>query len=138
MKRFVLDASVALAWVVDSNPDPYAGQIRQRIQFGEQAVVPGLWQLEIVNVLAIVERRGVLNASELEVGLRYFENFIAKHAEVSVTLPPMRENLRLARELSLTSYDALYIGLAQREGLPLATLDKALRAAAAKAGVKLA
>ena len=49
----------------------------------------------------------------------------------------MREILRLARELRLTSYDALYVDLAQREGLPLATLDKGLRAAAAKAGVAL-
>lgn len=138
MTRFVLDASVALAWVVDSNPDPYAAQVRRRIQSGEQPVVPELWRLEIVNALAMVERRGTLSADAVDAGLQFFENFLATHAEVTAALLPMREDLRLARELHLTSYDAAYISLAQRDGLPLATLDKRLRTAAAKAGVKLA
>jgi len=135
--RFVLDASVALAWVVDRNPDPYAALVQQKVQGGERAVVPALWQLEITNVLAAVQRRGVLSAAETEEGLRYFEGFLSAQVEIISAFPGMREILRLARELSLTSYDALYVDLARREGLPLATLDKRLRAAAAKAGVAL-
>jgi predicted nucleic acid-binding protein len=99
--------------------------------------VPVLWQLEVTNVLAMVQRRGVLTADEVEEGLRYFEGFLTAQAEVISALPGMREILRLARELGLTSYDALYVDLARREGLPLATLDKRLRAAAAKAEVAL-
>jgi predicted nucleic acid-binding protein len=99
--------------------------------------VPALWQLEITNVLAAVQRRGVLSAAEVEEGLRYFEGFLVAQAEIISAFPGMREILRLARELGLTSYDALYVDLARREGLPLATLDKKLRAAAAKAGVAL-
>ena len=137
MKRFVLDASVALAWVVDLNADPYAEFVQQRMRSGDRAVVPVLWQLEVTNVLAIVERRGVLSAEKVEEGLKYFESFFATRAEVIAALPSMRENLFLARELQLTSYDALYISLARVEGLPLATLDKGLRAAAGKAGVAL-
>ncbi len=137
MTRFVLDASVALAWVVDRNPDPYAALVQQKVQGGERAVVPALWQLEITNVLAAVQRRGVLSAAETEEGLRYFEGFLSAQVEIISAFPGMREILRLARELSLTSYDALYVDLARREGLPLATLDKRLRAAAAKAGVAL-
>jgi predicted nucleic acid-binding protein len=135
--RFVLDASVALAWVVDRNPDPYAALVQQRIRAGQRALVPALWQLEITNVLAAVQRRGVLSAGEVEEGLRYFEGFLAAQAEIISAFPGMREILRLARELGLTSYDALYVDLARREGSPLATLDKGLRAAAAKAGVAL-
>jgi len=135
--RFVLDASVALAWVVDQNPDPYAALVQQRVRTGERAVVPALWQLEITNVLAAVQRRGVLSAAEVEEGLRYFEGFLVAQAEIISAFPGMREILRLARELGLTSYDALYVDLARREGLPLATLDKRLRGAAAKAGVAL-
>jgi predicted nucleic acid-binding protein len=135
--RFVLDASVALAWVLDRNADPYAVLVQQRVQAGERAVVPVLWQLEVTNVLAMVLRRGVLTADEVEEGLRYFEGFLTAQAEVVSTLPGMREILRLARELDLTSYDALYVDLARREGLPLATLDKGLRVAAGKAGVAL-
>jgi len=99
--------------------------------------VPALWQLEVTNVLAAVQRRGVLSAAEVEEGLRYFEGFLAAQAEIISAFPSMREILRLARELGLTSYDVLYLELARREGLPLATLDKGLRAAAAKAGVAL-
>ena len=137
MTRFVLDASVALAWVVDQNPDPYAALVQQRVRTGERAVVPALWQLEITNVLAAVQRRGVLSAAEVDEGLRYFEGFLVAQAEIISAFPGMREILRLARELGLTSYDTLYVDLARREGLPLATLDKKLRAAAAKAGVAL-
>jgi predicted nucleic acid-binding protein len=135
--RFVLDASVALAWVVDQKPDPYAAVVQQRVRAGERAIVPALWQLEITNALAAVERRGVLSAAEVEEGLRYFEGFLVAQAEIISAFPGMREILRLARELGLTSYDALYVDLARREALPLATLDKGLRAAAAKAGVGL-
>jgi len=99
--------------------------------------VPALWQLEVTNVLAAVQRRGVLSAAEVEEGLRYFEGFLAAQAEIISAFPSMREILRLARELGLTSYDVLYLELARREGLPLATLDRGLRAAAAKAGVAL-
>jgi len=99
--------------------------------------VPALWQLEVTNVLAAVQRRGVLSAAEVEEGLRYFEGFLAAQAEIICAFPSMREILRLARELGLTSYDVLYLELARREGLPLATLDRGLRAAAAKAGVAL-
>jgi predicted nucleic acid-binding protein len=98
--------------------------------------VPVLWQLEIANVLALVHRKGVLSADEVEEALGYFEGFLTTQAEIVSTLPSMREILRLARELELTSYDALYVDLARREGIPLATLDKRLRAAAAKAGIR--
>jgi predicted nucleic acid-binding protein len=107
------------------------------VQAGERTIVPALWQLEITNVLASVQRRGVLTAAEVEEGLRYFEGFLAAQAEIVTAFPGMREILRLALELGLTTYDALYVDLARREGLPLATLDKSLRAAAAKAGVAL-
>jgi predicted nucleic acid-binding protein len=135
--RFVLDASVALAWVVDRNPDPYAAAVQQRARCGDRATVPAFWQLEISNVLAVVHRRGLLSVQETDEGLKYYEGFLARHADIVTTLPSMRELLRKALELGLTSYDAMYIDLALTESLPLATLAKGLRAAAAKAGVAL-
>jgi predicted nucleic acid-binding protein len=135
--RFVLDASVALAWVVDRNPDPYAAGVQQRARSGDRATVPALWQLEISNVLAVVHRRGLLSMQETDEGLKYYEGFLARHADIVTALPRMRELLRKALELGLTSYDAMYIDLALTENLPLATLDQGLRVAAAKAGVAL-
>jgi|HubBroStandDraft_6_1064221.scaffolds.fasta_scaffold193741_3 predicted nucleic acid-binding protein len=135
--RFVLDASVGLAWVVDANPDPYAAGVQRRVNSGDRATVPAFWQLEISNVLAVVQRRGQLNAKEIDEGLKYYEGFLARHTDIVTVVPSMRELLRKALELGLTSYDAMYIDLALTENLPLATLDKGLRAAAVKAGVAL-
>jgi predicted nucleic acid-binding protein len=99
--------------------------------------VPAFWQLEISNVLAVVHRRGLLSAQETDEGLKYYEGFLVRHTGIATALPSMRELLRRALELGLTSYDAMYIDLALTENLPLATLDKGLRVAAAKAGVAL-
>jgi len=135
--RFVLDASVGLAWVVDANPDPYAAGVQRRVNAGDRATVPAFWQLEISNVLAVVQRRGQLNAKEIDEGLKYYEGFLARHTDIVTAVPSMRELLRKALELGLTSYDAMYIDLALTENLPLATLDKGLRTAAVKTGVAL-
>jgi predicted nucleic acid-binding protein len=137
LTRFVLDASVALAWVVDPNPDPYAAGVQRRANSGDRATVPAFWQLEISNVLAVIHRRGLLNAKEIDEGLKYYEGFLVRHMDIVAEMPSMRELLRKALDLGLTSYDAMYIDLALSENLPLATLDKRLRAAAVKAGVTL-
>jgi len=137
LTRFVLDASVALAWVVDPNPDPYAAGVQRRANSGDRATVPAFWQLEITNVLAVVHRRGLLNAKEIDEGLKYYEGFLVRHTDIVAEMPSVRELLRKALDLGLTSYDAMYIDLALSENLPLATLDKRLRAAAVKAGVAL-
>jgi predicted nucleic acid-binding protein len=135
--RFVLDASVALAWLVDRNPDPYAAAVRQRANAGDRATVPAFWQLEISNALAVVQRRGLLSAKEIDEGLKYYEGFLVRHTNIVASIPSMRELLRKALDLGLTSYDAMYIDFALNENLPLATLDKGLRAAAVKAGVAI-
>ena len=135
MKRFVLDASVALAWVADSPMDAYAGEIELAVSDGSRAVVPVLWQLEVANGLLMAERRKVLTPAEAEQGLFDMERFLASSAEVDGTGAGMRQVTNLARTYQLTAYDAAYLELAIREGLPLATLDKELRAAATKAGV---
>ena len=137
MTRFVLDASVGLAWIVDANPDPYAAGVQRRASSGDRATVPAFWQLEVSNVLAGVHRRGLLNAKEIDEGLKYYEGFLAKHVDVVTAQPSLRAILQRALALGLTTYDAMYVELALSENLPLATLDKRLRAAAMKAGVTL-
>jgi predicted nucleic acid-binding protein len=135
VSRFVLDASIALAWVVDRNPDPYAETVRQRIRAGSKPLVPALWQLEIANALILVRRRKVLTEDEVEEGLDYFQAFAARAAEIDGNFLSIREAFRVGKEIGLTAYDAVYFDLARRENLPLATLDKALREGASKAGV---
>ena len=60
MNRFVLDASVALAWFVNNPVPPYALRVRQLLLDGARALVPALWQLEMANGLAVAERRRIL------------------------------------------------------------------------------
>jgi len=134
---FVLDASVAVAWVAGTPFDPYAATVQTHVANGWRAIVPSLWQLEVANALLMVERRGVLTAADVDRGLLDLETFLASRAEVDQIPVAMRPAADLARRFQLTVYDAVYLELAKRETLPLATLDKSLRAAAAKAGVAI-
>jgi predicted nucleic acid-binding protein len=135
VSRFVLDASVAVAWVADRNPDPYAQTVLRKVREGARPVVPALWQLEVANALAVVLRRQNLTEDEAEEGAVYLQRFAATSAEVDGHFLGVREAFVLSRELGLTAYDCVYFELARREGLSLATLDKVLRAAAAKKGI---
>jgi predicted nucleic acid-binding protein len=136
---FVLDASVALSWFVDDPVPPYAVQIRDLMAGGNKALVPGLWVLEMANGLLMAERRGKLSAAEVNQGLKHLETVVAAGIEVDpLAAPAIRDVFVPAQAHDLTVYDAVYLELAQREGLPLATLDKRLRTAAVKAGIPAA
>jgi predicted nucleic acid-binding protein len=137
MRAFVLDASVALAWVVDNPVPPYAAKISELMASGKKAVVPSLWALEMANGLLMAERRGKLTAAEVDHGLKQLEVVVAGGIEIDTAgVSTIREAFIPAYAHQLTAYDAVYLELARREGLPLATLDKSLRAAAVKAGIR--
>ena len=137
MRAFVLDASVALAWLVDDPVPSYALRIRDLMAAGKNAFVPSLWVLEMANGLVMAERHGKLTAVQVDQGLRHLEAVVAAAIEIdSPAVPTIREAFVPAYAHQLTAYDAVYLELARREGLPLATLDKRLRTAAAKAGIR--
>lgn len=133
----MLDASVTLAWFVDRPTAPYADHIRELLLSGGRAVVPALWQLEIANGFIITERRGVLTPSETAEALSSLELVIAQAVETSQYPISMRRALHAGRRFGLTAYDAVYLETAIGQELPLATLDRQLRAAASKAGVEI-
>ena len=137
MKRFVLDASVALSWFVDRPPAAYAEQVKQELLHGAHAVVPTLWHAEVANGFVVAERRRVLTASDVNDCLADLEMLSAHAIETSSGQATMRQALTLARTFQLSAYDALYLDTARAEKLELATLDLALRAAAPRAGVDL-
>ena len=137
MKRFVLDASVALAWFVDRPTAPYADHIRELLLRGERAIVPALWHLEIANGFIVAERRGVVTPSDTVEALQNLDVVIAQAIEHSQDSVSMRRALQAGRKFGLTAYDAVYLETALGQDLPLATLDRQLRSAATKAGVEV-
>lgn len=129
MSRFVLDASVAGAWLLEDEDDPVANAAMSRLAT-EFALVPQLWHLEVRNVLVVAERRGRVGAAGLEDGLRRVSELPIR----TDTEPDLGTALALARKRRLTIYDALYLELALRADAPLATVDRALAGAAVAEG----
>jgi predicted nucleic acid-binding protein len=137
VKRFVLDASVALAWFIDRPMAPYAARVKQRLLDGDRAVVPALWRLEIANGLVVSERRRILMPSDTAEILQSFDLVLAQCIENSEGSIPMRRVIATAREFRLTAYDAEYLDLARDQQLSIATLDRGLEEAAVRAGVRV-
>ena len=139
MIRFVLDASVSAGWLIPDKSSEYAIQVRQRLAEGERAIVPALWAIEMANVLAKAVRHGTLSTEDAENGVAQLQILLipGSKIEVDLTAPSVWNVYDAARRYQLSGYDACYLKLAQEQGLPLATLDKGLRAAATRAGVAL-
>jgi predicted nucleic acid-binding protein len=137
LKRFILDASVSLAWFVDDPVPDLAMKIRSNLAGGATAVVPPLWHLEMANGLVIAKRRRAMTAEVAERCLKDIDGLLASVIESTSLLLSSRQAHALADAFALTAYDAVYLESARREHLPLATLDRALIEAAMRAGVSL-
>ncbi|MBN2495003.1 MAG: type II toxin-antitoxin system VapC family toxin [Deltaproteobacteria bacterium] len=128
--RFVVDNSVVMGWCFEDESSEYADAVLDRLTKSE-AIVPGIWPLEVVNVLLLAERRGRISRS----GAMRFIELLRSLPIVVEQEPPGRvfsEIRSLAREAEITAYDASYLDLALRDGLPVASLDKAMRRAASR------
>jgi predicted nucleic acid-binding protein len=136
VKRFVLDASVASAWLLDDPVPAYAIDVKSSLR-NTRALVPPLWTLEVANALAVGERRGILTSDQVARSMGVIEQLLGEAIETIASLVTFRQVLATARSFRLTAYDAVYLETARSEGVPLATLDRALRGAARQAGVEL-
>lgn len=132
----VVDASIALSWCFEDELSPLADTVLDRL-LHERAITPAIWPLEVANGLRSGERRGRLDEHSIRVAARLLMTL-----PITVEEPPRLEDavgrvLHLARSVGLTVYDAAYLDLAMRHGLPLATVDEQLTRAAIAAGVEL-
>jgi len=122
--RFVVDASVTMAWCFENEGGELALLALNALADGE-ALVPAIWTLEVANVLLVAERRGRLMQADSE-------QFLALLAKLPIAIDTTgtgaisEQILGLGREYGLSSYDAAYLELAMREGLQLATGDTKL------------
>jgi predicted nucleic acid-binding protein len=132
---FVLDNSVALTWCFEDERTPATAALLEQVgELGAQA--PMLWPLEALNGLLVAERRGRLDASRRQ-RLAGFLRALPITLDVDSASQTWTETARLAERFGLSAYDAAYLELAQRRDLPLASLDRALRAAATALGLSV-
>ena len=132
---FVLDGSVTLVWGFADEDDDYAAAILDKMP-DLQAHVPGLWPLEVANALLVGERRGRTTSAKAAHFLALLGTFPIAVDDETVARTWV-ETIHLARAHNLSAYDAAYLELAMRLGLPLATLDAKLKSAANAVGVLL-
>jgi predicted nucleic acid-binding protein len=132
---FVLDCSVTMAWCFDDEATPYTDCVRDCLA-DMRALVPSIWSLEAANATISGERRKRLDEARSR---RFFVLLEALPIilDQETGTRAFGHTVALARTYQLSSYDAAYLELAIRRGLPLACLDGKLRTAAIAAGVVL-
>lgn len=133
---FILDASVAILWLAPETNAAgvdYASAVLKALK-ESQALVPPLWSLEVANVITKVESKGIVTEADSQRFITIIGrlNIVTDQAMAAHALG---DTLNLARRFRLSSYDAAYLELALRNGLPLATLDADLVKAATIAGL---
>jgi predicted nucleic acid-binding protein len=122
---FVLDSSVALAWILPDEHSDSVDLIADRLE-NDFAVVPAVWPLEILNALLVASRRARISAGDIK---RSLSDLAALPIEVeTIAMAEMLDAISsVAQRHNITSYDAAYVELAKRRGLAVATLDRKLR-----------
>ncbi len=135
MKRFILDASVTMSWCFEDQQTGLSEAVLAAIEQNAAPIAPPIWMYEVINVLAMARKKKLIDQATAVT----FWNKASKLVEVieSPEKGTAQEILDLSEKYHLTAYDAAYLELALREGLPLATLDKDLTKAAQAAGVRL-
>ena len=136
--RFVLDNSVVMRWLLHDGSDErlaYARKVLDLLaQEDGEAVVPGIWSLEAANVIAKSEAKNLVSEARASAFVGLLQAMCIQ-SDAHTAEHALSETLQLARRFKLSSYDASYLELALREGLPLATLDADLLYAMEKTGV---
>lgn len=132
---FVLDCSMTMAWVFSDEANEFTETLRESL-LKESAVVPVLWPIEVGNVLLVATRRGRIRREDW---IQIRENLDALPIDVDPDsyMHVLDRALPVADDHGLSVYDAMYLELALRRGLPLATLDKRLIDASKVAGVEV-
>jgi predicted nucleic acid-binding protein len=135
-KRFVLDASIALAWCFADEARRFTERVVDLVTDADEVFVPALWPFELCNGLLGAERRKRITPAQSLA-------FLNRITLLPISIDPPQTSrifddiLSAARQHILTAYDAAYLEVAVRRAIPLASLDKELRRAAVAVGVDL-
>lgn len=129
---FIVDASISAVWMFEDESHPIADIVLAEIRGDGEGFVPQHWYLEVRNALLMGERRGRIAHEDIGDRLSFL-NGLTVQTDEDVNLDTV---FHLARLYNVTMYDAMYLELALRRNLPLATLDRRLAQAALEAGVE--
>ena len=131
----VIDSSVSIAWCFPDEQDDYSQSVLDDLAT-RRAFVPYLWHLEVANTLLVGERRKRSSRANTVTWLGFLAS-LPITVDEETRLHAFGNTMSLARDHNLSAYDAAYLELAMRRGLPLATLDAKLKVAAHAVGVPL-
>ena len=132
-KAFVLDCSLTVAWFFEDEANDYALAVEDSLM-GASAIVPAHWPLEVANAIVMGQRRTRTTEAKATTFLVLLKS-LPISLDDETAMRAWQESIQLARAHQLSVYDAAYLELALRRGLPLATLDDPLKAAAKVCGV---
>jgi predicted nucleic acid-binding protein len=132
---FVADSSVAIAWVVSSQSSPSTNHLLSDVEAGASFLVPVLWMFEVANSLLILRRRRRIESWEFEKARQYLTD-ASPLVDDEGPRRALGEIAELAEKHALSIYGSVYLELALRRDLPLASRDSALNKAAKRAGVQ--
>jgi predicted nucleic acid-binding protein len=135
-RTIVLDASVVVAWCFEGESTSFSEGVLDLLSAGMEVLTPAIWPFEVANALLVAERRKRIKMAQVTALLRRIAG-LRVSVEPIQTSSAFNQILSIARQNNLTEYDAAYVELALREGLPLATLDAELRTAARHLGITL-
>ncbi len=126
---------MTMAWCFEDQANEHTRSVLENLAKAE-AVVPAIWALEVVNALIVAERRKKLTQAAALEFVALLDG-LAVSTDLRTGAQAFSSAFPLARQHGLSAYDAAYLELAIREGLPLATRDEKLARAARAAGVDL-
>lgn len=132
---FILDCSMTMAWCFEDETSEYSEKTLNALS-ESIAWVPALWPIEVANSLIIATRKKRISYVKA-IAFKQHVDIFSISIDNYLISNPIELIFDLAKETGLTAYDAVYLELAIRKNLPLATLDSELKKSAQKIGLPL-